>query len=341
MFNDEKYGEIFQEIRKKKKISLKDMEDIVPRRTLSRYEKGETAFPISKLAALLQRLELNLIDFFHAIHDKTIYPRYGTVFQRLREQKGFYRKDFEQISISSQQIKLFETGIIMLEFDKVYAMLLEMNVSFQDYSSLLNKGNDDPDESLLKQVDLAYYKEDYKALQNFYDKTKDENKYFSLCIKVILGTISSGELREFEGFFLKVDLWTNQELFMFQYVSRALSSSNLKMICTDILQGKSFFEEKFFYQRRLALAGLEITLSRISKNSPVAAKYFLAFAKEFLQDSDELTRTAYHFVESLLRYSETGGESYKAALKHICETATLCDGVMKEWYRKNYEKYVE
>lgn len=64
------YGELFQKIRKARKVSLKEMEDIVPRRTLTRYEKGETDFPISKLEALLQRLDFSLDDFYHATHDK-------------------------------------------------------------------------------------------------------------------------------------------------------------------------------------------------------------------------------------------------------------------------------
>ena len=46
----------------------------------------------------------------------------------------------------------------MFEFDKLYAMLMEMDTSLEDYCSLLDKGSESPIESLLKQIDLAYYR---------------------------------------------------------------------------------------------------------------------------------------------------------------------------------------
>ena len=58
------YGKVFQKIRKRRKLSLKDFEGIVPRRSLSRYERGETVFPIVKLQALLESIDLNIIEVF-------------------------------------------------------------------------------------------------------------------------------------------------------------------------------------------------------------------------------------------------------------------------------------
>lgn len=41
------YGKVFQKIRKGRKLSLKDFEGIVPRRSLSRYERGGDCVPDS------------------------------------------------------------------------------------------------------------------------------------------------------------------------------------------------------------------------------------------------------------------------------------------------------
>lgn len=337
------YGEIFQRIRKARKVSLKEMEDIVPRRTLTRYEKGETDFPISKLEALLQRLDFSLDDFYHATLDKKIYPRYGKVFKRLREQRGFSLQDFSDIPVTSHQIKLFEASIIMLGFDMIYAMLQEMDVSLQDYSFLLNKGAEEPFGALLQEIDCAYYKGDKAVLQKFYLETKECRRFLllSLSVKVLLEEISCEEIRELEGFFMTVDLWTNYELFVFQHTAYLLSSSNLKLICTDILSLKYFFEDRFFCQRRLALAGLKIALSRIKRKKSIAARYFLDFSKEFLQESDELTKTTYHFVESLYSYRETGEEKYKLIMQEVCDMSLKQNGLMKEWYQENYKKLIK
>lgn len=143
------YGKVFQMIRKRRKLSLKDFEHIVPHRSLSRYERGETVFPIAKLEALLESIDLNIIDFYHMAHQEKIYARYGKIFSKIRKQNGFSRESFIHLSISEAQLKLFESGIIMFEFDKLYAMLMEMDTSLEDYSSLLDKGSESPIESLL------------------------------------------------------------------------------------------------------------------------------------------------------------------------------------------------
>ncbi|MCO7180527.1 helix-turn-helix domain-containing protein [Lactococcus formosensis] len=144
------YGKVFQKIRQRRRLSLKDFEDIVPRRSLSRYERGETVFPIAKLEALLERLNLNIIDFYHVIHKEKIYARYGKIFTQIRKQSGFSREAFAHLSVSEEQMKLFESGLIMFEFDKLYAILMEMNISLEDYCSLLDKGSESPIEFLWK-----------------------------------------------------------------------------------------------------------------------------------------------------------------------------------------------
>lgn len=144
------YGKVFQKIRKRRKLSLKDFEGIVPRRSLSRYERGETVFPIVKLQALLESIDLNIIDFYHIAHKEKIYGRYGKIFTKIRKQNGFSREDFTHLSISAAQLKLFESGLIMFEFDKLYAILMEMNIILEDYCSLLDKGSESPIEFLWK-----------------------------------------------------------------------------------------------------------------------------------------------------------------------------------------------
>jgi Rgg/GadR/MutR family transcriptional activator len=334
------YGRVFQHIRKRRKVSLRDLEDIVPRRTLSRYESGETDFPLAKLENLLERLNLNLIDFYHVLYQDKIYARYGKVFKKLRKQSGFTDKDFTHLSISKAQMELFESGKIMFEFDKLYAILMEMNVSLEDYCFILNKGSEDSTESFLRRVDLAYFRGDNATLKDLGEMAKADKRYFYLTIKVILGEITEEEIKDLEGYFMSVDLWTRHELFMFQYVSPVLNSSNLKMICTDILCLKVLFEDEFIYQRRLVLAGLEISLSRINKSMKVAAKFFLDFAGEFLQDSDELTGGAYRFVENIYLYTVTGEVQYQRRAKKMCDTALLYDGMMKGWYSKNYKNFI-
>lgn len=123
-------------------------------------------------------IDLNIIDFYHVAHQEKIYARYGKIFSKIRKQNGFSRESFIHLSISEAQLKLFESGIIMFEFDKLYAMLMEMDTSLEDYCSLLDKGSESPIESLLKQVDLAYYSADTMKLNNLYEDLNECSEYF-------------------------------------------------------------------------------------------------------------------------------------------------------------------
>jgi transcriptional activator, Rgg/GadR/MutR family, C-terminal domain len=337
------YGKVFQTIRKRRKLSLKDFEHIVPPRSLSRYERGESVFPIAKLEALLGSIDLNIIDFYHVAHQEKIYARYGKIFSKIRKQNGFSRESFIHLSISEAQLKLFESGIIMFEFDKLYAMLMEMDTSLEDYCSLLDKGSESPIESLLKQVDLAYYSADTMKLNNLYEDLNECSEYFflALCLKGMLEKVSEQERLEIKKYLITREYWTNQELFVFQYGAKFLSADHLKLVCERVLSSKTIFKEKNTSQRRLVLAGLEITLLRLSENNLIEAAYFLEFAREFVQETDELAKIACFFVESLFKYKQTGKSQYKITMKSICKASYMYDGLMKNWYQKNYENYVK
>lgn len=336
------YGKVFQKIRQRRRLSLKDFEDIVPRRSLSRYERGETVFPIAKLEALLERLNLNIIDFYHVIHKEKIYARYGKIFTQIRKQSGFSREAFAHLSVSEEQMKLFESGLIMFEFDKLYAILMEMNISLEDYCTLLDKGSESPIEFLWKQVDLAYYRGDTPKLKSLYEGLAECNEHFflSLCLKGMVDNISDQERIAIKKYFITREYWTTRELFIFQYSAKFLSSDYLKLVCENLLYSKTLFKEKNTYPRRLVLAGLEITLLRLTGNSLLEAEYFLAFAREFVQETDDLAKMAYLFVESLFKYKQTGKGQYKTTMKSICKASYMYDGLMKNWYHKNYESYI-
>ena len=113
------------------------------------------------------------------------------------------------------------------------------------------------------------------------------------------------------------------------------------MINGYIIFLKTLFKEKNTYPRRLVLAGLEITLLRLTENSLLEAEYFLAFAREFVQETDDLAKMAYLFVESLFKYKQTGKVQYKTTMKSICKASYMYDVLMKNWYQKNYESYVK
>ncbi|MFK4880327.1 transcriptional regulator [Lactococcus petauri] len=337
------YGKVFQKIRKGRKLSLKDFEGIVPRRSLSRYERGETVFPIVKLQALLESIDLNIIDFYHLAHKEKIYGRYGKIFTKIRKQNGFSREAVTHLSISAVQLKLFESGKIMFEFDKLYAMLMERNTSLEDYCFLLEKGGESPVEYVLEQVDLAYYRADTTKLNSLYAELDEYSDHFflSLCLKGILKKISEQEMLELKNYFITREYWTNQELFIFQYSSKFLSSDHLKLICENLLSYKTIFKGQNIYQRRLVLAGLEIMLLRLKENSLIEAAYFLKFAREFVHETDELAKIACLFVECLFKYKQTGKVQYKTTMKSICKASYMYDGLMKNWYQKNYESYVK
>ena len=148
---------------------------------------------------------------------------------------------------------------------------------------------------------------DTTKLNSLYEALNECSEYFflALCLKGMLEKVSEQERLEIKKYLITREYWTNQELFVFQYGAKFLSADHLKLVCERVLSSKKIFKEQNTSQRRLVLAGLEITLLKLSENNLVEAAYFLEFAREFVQETDELAKIACLFVVCLFKYKQT------------------------------------
>ncbi len=338
-----RYGQAFHSIREERNLPLDFFKSVVPKTTLDRFEKGEGILSPDKLEEALKLMDLSMFTYLFLADNVPVYRRYGEVFQMLREQRGYELESFENIGVSAWTLEKFEDGKVMLDFSLVDAALQMMHVPLYEFSHILDKGEDDYFNEIYIKVDTAYFSDDSAALQQIYEESivYDDFRMIAFAAKSCYDTLSETELEEVSDFLFGVDIWTNLELFVFNYTVGQLSFSLVRSLWTDLLKDLSLFEDNRDYRIRIVRTGVATCLSMIDSGNLSAALQFLQLSEKLLRSTDEFTRCVFKFAYHLAIYKQEGDLTALSKMKEVIHIFDfLGDEILAQKFQKLFDKYI-
>lgn len=157
--------------------------------------------------------------------------RYGEMFRKIREQKGFSLSHFETLNISKSSIAKFERGETLMAFERVYSMLQMMNVSLSEYELSVNHYCQSYQEFFLVELERAEVLGDNIKLEKLYQESLYSGcTWLIVLAKSKLGVLNKQEKREAINFILSVKLWGYFELALTHSVLDLLTTVELKSL---------------------------------------------------------------------------------------------------------------
>ncbi|MGM9886083.1 MAG: helix-turn-helix domain-containing protein [Lactococcus sp.] len=337
-----RYGQAFRAIREEQNLSLDDFKKVISRASLSRFELGEASLSTDKLEEVLSIMHLSIFTFLFLADNIPVYRRYGEVFQLLREQREFERESFENIDLSQWTLKKFEEGKVMLDFAQVESALQMMHIPLYEYTYLLDKGEADYFGELYKRVDTAFLTEDWTLLRKIYEESipYDDFRMLALATKACYEALDENEIQEVADFLFGVDVWTNLELFVFNYTVGQLSFNLIRSIWIDFFKNVTYFEDNREYRIRIVRTMAATCLVMLERERANDAQSFLTYAQAFLQSTDEFTRCLFKFTQALVNYAQTKDTQALEEMKKVIGIFDyLGDAILAEKYRRIMVKY--
>lgn len=299
------YSEVFRKLRQEKGLSLACFSEIgVSKQLLSKFENGETLLKLDKLEETVIFLGISMEAYLGLVHRKAIYPRYGTVFQDLREQRNVERTAFEMFGLSAFAVQLFENGQIMLEFDKLDAALRMMHITLSDFEHIVNYGQEDYFIEIFKEIDSAELNEDKEKLKAIYEKNirYPENKMIALSAKAEFTELTEDEIVEIGDTLFGVDDFTNVELLIFVHTAKYLEHSMIETLIKEFMKISNQYEDREAYRRNIVRAAVHATLMLIAHKKITSARFVLKNITQFLLPRDDYPRILYKFTVGYYKY---------------------------------------
>lgn len=207
---------------------------------------------IETLLPLLKRADIGIITYFSMTGDIPFNPEYGVTFQRLREQRNYKREDFN--NFTERAVQYFEEGRSGISFDRLDALLQDMNVLPKDFANLLYEGEKDYFIEIYDKIERAYYDEDNQTLveiyQNKYKSVYVDHRIIALSAKALYGRLNDDEIEEVSDFFMAVEHWTTFEQSAVCLVSE-LELSLVRSLTKDFFKTSDLLANEHAYRKNL------------------------------------------------------------------------------------------
>lgn len=270
--------------------------------------------------------------------DKT----FGLIFQQFRESKGMTQEEAAEGVSSISQLSRFETGDSMPSFDKVYALLKNINVTFFEFTEEHNRFNDNQD-PLLYTTDIAnsFLSQDISKIKKILLNIQEQLKSFPYRkkyhidkwhIEAILArldpsyTIHSGDRGYLRIYLLKLKRWNLYDiqllghcLSIFRRDDELVDVVNKMLISTQAATNFHIVEGEVI---RTTLNAIDVCFSR--KNFD-AAKNFIHYLKNWnINEYYLYEKFTLKYSEAYLNY-QTGKTSSLEIMKQCQETAIFLE----------------
>lgn len=228
-----------------------------------------------------------------------VYKKFGYVFRQIREQKHISLSDFSSIGISKATLSRFERAETMMNFEKVVQALQLMGIGLEEYEYLLNDYAPNESEALLKEIEMAFLKQDKKALDNLYKVAFEAGyPYISLAAKASYNELSPENIDTITDYLYDIKVWGQIELYVFYFTMNKLSIRDILYILDLFLLEK---KHKIFNSVKY----LEIFVCACCRAiALLASKGYQEYSAHILNRVESLELVQSMFLRNLLNLSK-------------------------------------
>jgi len=278
--------------------------------------------------------------------------KFGEIFKKFRESRGFRLKDVEKAGISTSQLSRFEKGETDLTISKFMAILDEINMPIDEFMYAVHDFHRDELNELLSKVRHFVSNHNVDGLKKLlYSQMESgfrQEKFHKLNIillKIRLQDLSgeayySGDdLSYLTDYLFSVEYWGYYELLIFSNTLDVLKHDVFMVLAREMSRRSDFYKEIPNNRRLISSMLLNGYITCIERGKFLDALYFEKRLNQcFFTEIEIYERLVFQYAQHLYRYKK------EIDCKAIIEMRK-CIGAMKlagsNHLAKNYEGHLE
>lgn len=282
---------------------------------------------------------------------------YGDTFKHLREAKGISLTEASKNIVSKSFLSRFERGKSNIVFDKLYFLLLNINVSVDEFVYLDNHINqryqpfhyDDTKDYVDEQsVDSSIKLRDYYYQQW---QTNHEQYYYVnfLKEKATLEKHQLSELTLVEKHFLydylfSKETWTHYEIRLYMSIITLFEPLQSYYLTEQMIKkGSDTVDVNWNHQADLLYVILTTALTMANTNHVIELSNMITEAHTLIHNEQYLyEKTELHFIEGLLLYLQ---KNYEPAQKKVQESLYIFEILnsknLAKLYQQRWQQFID
>lgn len=373
------YGTCFKELRQLAGFKYKDLESIISKNGIVRFENGTSNISFERLAELLKFMGYTLSDFMYLSGESRVDEVYGEKFHIIRYQQGYRDDFFIPVGVNPVRLRLFESGKILLPYDVIDAMLGLMHVPEQDFSYIINGSKDDYFIHYVNWLDIIQQTEDVKTAKIIEDEVHQYANYqeikltileeevkplaysdewlelhsqerltrqytdyrvLELTAKACHQILNDEEVTEISDFLFGIELWLEYSLGILALNAWQLPYSLVYAIISDINLHEKEYKGKLIYRRRIVQTAGRCAMTLISRGETQKASDLLSMVHHYAGELDTHVQGLYRFAWAYLDYRNGKIDGQKEMLRVIALFDFLEVPISRDFAQKYYNRHV-
>lgn len=373
------YGTCFKELRQLAGFKYKDLESIISKNGIVRFENGTSNISFERLAELLKFMGYTLSDFMYLSGESRVDEVYGEKFHIIRYQQGYRDDFFIPVGVNPVRLRLFESGKILLPYDVIDAMLGLMHVPEQDFSYIINGSKDDYFIHYVNWLDIIQQTEDVKTAKIIEDEVHQYANYqeikltileeevkplaysdewlelhsqerltrqytdyrvLELTAKACHQILNDEEVTEISDFLFGIELWLEYSLGILALNAWQLPYSLVYAIISDINLHEKEYKGKLIYRRRIVQTAGRCAMTLISRGETQKASDLLSMVHHYAGALDTHVQGLYRFAWAYLDYRNGKIDGQKEMLRVIALFDFLEVPISRDFAQKYYNRHV-
>ncbi|MGV9044508.1 helix-turn-helix domain-containing protein [Lactococcus lactis] len=373
------YGSCFKELRQLAAFKYKDLEAIMSKTGIVKFENGTSNISFEKLAELLKFMGYTLSDFMYLSGESRVDEVYGEKFHIIRYQQGYRDDFFIPVGVNPVRLSLFESGKILLPYDVIDAMLGLMHIPEQDFSYIINGSKDDYFVHYINWLDRIQLREEFaeaemiqneahkyannqeikvKILEENFETLNYNNEWLELhsqerltrqytdyrvlelTAKACHQILNDEEVTEIGDFLFGIELWLEYSLGILALNAWQLPYSLVYAIISDINLHEKEYKGKLIYRRRIVQTAGRCAMTLISRGEIQKASALLSMVHHYAEALDTHVQGLYRFAWAYLDYRNGKIEGQKEMLRVIALFDFLEVPISRDFAQKYYNRHV-
>lgn len=270
-----------------------------------------------------------------------VYKKYGEVFKKLRNQRGFKLTSFEHLGISPAALCKFERGVSLLKFDKLILALEELSITLSEYEKCLNDYNLDTHELLIQRIIISTVSKKLEQLPSLYDEALDlREKYLAIAIKGIYSTLTFEEKEMVADYLEQVVYWRYTDLYTFYLSLDWLELSQISFIIEGFFIDNTEVFNSLEHRNRVTHIICHASMIYVSKGYAGIAEHLLSYVTCKDYKHTMFTKNMVNFTRGFWQAEFGEKEKGRNVMQNALKTFDLLSfpGI-SDYYRELCRKY--
>lgn len=244
--------------------------------------------------------------------------KFGEIFKKFRESRGFRLKDVEKAGISTSQLSRFEKGETDLTISKFMAVLDEINMPIDEFMYAVHDFHRDELNELLSKVRHFVSNHDVDGLKKLlYSQMESDSKQEKfhklniILLKIRLQDLSgeayySGDdLSYLTDYLFSVEYWGYYELLIFSNTLDVLKHDVFMVLAREMSRRSDFYKEIPNNRRLISSMLLNGYITCIERGKFLDALYFEKRLNQcFFTETEIYERLVFQYAQHLYRYKK-------------------------------------